>query len=124
VRFSSAASTVSTNATMSDLPGPGRAIGSLYSRGGRALERMLSNIAHNWGFGPHAAYLRMMGIVENACLDADDYGYGGDIGWGMSRSRGYLGQLGKSWDALVRYTWCVWVRNMNYGFSLMMSPST
>ncbi|KLO03872.1 hypothetical protein SCHPADRAFT_897482, partial [Schizopora paradoxa] len=37
-------STVSTNYTMSNLPGPGRLLGNFYSRAGRTLERRLGRI--------------------------------------------------------------------------------
>ena len=36
----------STNMTMSNLPGPGRLLGKLYSRAGRLLEYTILNIAH------------------------------------------------------------------------------
>ncbi|KLO10513.1 hypothetical protein SCHPADRAFT_515176 [Schizopora paradoxa] len=39
-------STVSTNYTMSNLPGPGRLIGNFYSRAGRTLERRLGRIVN------------------------------------------------------------------------------
>lgn len=44
--------TESTNATASDLPGPGRILGNLYSRGGRPLERALGRLAHRIGLLP------------------------------------------------------------------------
>lgn len=44
--------TESTNATASDLPGPGRILGNLYSRGGRPLERALGRLAHRVGLLP------------------------------------------------------------------------
>jgi hypothetical protein len=45
--------------TMSDLPGPGRGIGKLYSRGGRRLEKCISRVAHKLGYGPLAIAKRM-----------------------------------------------------------------
>jgi hypothetical protein len=51
-------------ATASNLPGPGRGLGKLYSRGGRILERSISLIAHRLGFGPYAVSLRMIGPVS------------------------------------------------------------
>ncbi|KLO10519.1 hypothetical protein SCHPADRAFT_906835 [Schizopora paradoxa] len=39
-------STVSTNYTMSNLPGPGRLLGNFYSRAGRALEKRLGRIVN------------------------------------------------------------------------------
>lgn len=46
--------TESTNATASDLPGPGRILGNLYSRGGRPLERALGRFAHRVGLFPRS----------------------------------------------------------------------
>lgn len=46
-------------ATMSDLPGAGRALGKLYSRGGKILEHAISRLAHRLGYGPFAAFERM-----------------------------------------------------------------
>lgn len=39
---SSFVSTFSTNMTMSNLPGPGRALGKLYSKAGRSLEKVMA----------------------------------------------------------------------------------
>ena len=49
---------------MSDLPGPGRAVGKLYSRAGRILELCIYRFAHRCGFGPHAVYERFWAVVE------------------------------------------------------------
>jgi hypothetical protein len=62
-RRSSCAVSISSTATASDLPGPGRGIGKLYSKGGRILERAISAIAHNLGFGPYAVSHRIMGLI-------------------------------------------------------------
>jgi hypothetical protein len=59
---------ISSTATTSDLPGPGRGIGKLYSRGGRILERSISLIAHKLGFGPYAVALRMMKLFPGFWL--------------------------------------------------------
>ena len=39
---------------MSDLPGPGRGIGKLFSRAGKILELCIYQFAHRCGYGPHA----------------------------------------------------------------------
>ncbi|KLO10495.1 hypothetical protein SCHPADRAFT_999519 [Schizopora paradoxa] len=39
-------STISTNYTMSNLPGPGRLLGNFYSRAGRTLEKHLGRVVH------------------------------------------------------------------------------
>lgn len=49
--------------TASDLPGPGRALGNLYSRSGRILERAIAIMAHRLGFGPHAVSIRLTALV-------------------------------------------------------------
>ena len=43
---------------MSDLPGPGRGLGKLYSRAGKILELCIFRFAHRCGYGPHAVYER------------------------------------------------------------------
>ena len=53
----------STNATMSDLPGPGRGIGRLYSRAGKILELCIYRFAHRCGYGPHAVYERFYALM-------------------------------------------------------------
>lgn len=45
----------STNRTESDLPGPGRLLGKLYSSLGRRLERGINAIAVRRGYGPLSA---------------------------------------------------------------------
>ncbi|KLO14315.1 hypothetical protein SCHPADRAFT_939614 [Schizopora paradoxa] len=47
-------STISTNQTMSDLEGPGRILGNLYSRAGLLLERGLGRLAVRAGIGSYA----------------------------------------------------------------------
>ena len=51
--------TLSTNATQSDLAGPGRLLGKLYGVGGRALESPLSVAAQRVGLGPDACMRRI-----------------------------------------------------------------
>ena len=46
----------STNYTMSNLVGPGRVLGNLYSSLGRRLERYIGASAHKAGYGPSATY--------------------------------------------------------------------
>jgi hypothetical protein len=53
------ATSISTNATESDRPGPGRTLGNLYSRGGRLLERCIASLAYKCGYGPVAAHERL-----------------------------------------------------------------
>jgi hypothetical protein len=59
---SNAVSILST-ATASNLPGPGRFIGNLYSRGDRILERSMSLIAHKLRYGPYAVSFRMHRLI-------------------------------------------------------------
>ncbi|KLO14325.1 hypothetical protein SCHPADRAFT_318869 [Schizopora paradoxa] len=47
-------STYSTNYTMSNLVGPGRLLGNLYSKAGSSLERRLGKLAYRAGIGGHA----------------------------------------------------------------------
>jgi len=47
-------SVISSNATMSDLPGPGRTLGYAFSRFGRALENMMNDWANRRGLDPNA----------------------------------------------------------------------
>ena len=49
----------SSNDTASNLPGPGRMLGLLYSRWGRALEGAIGQVAHKSGFGPKAVASRI-----------------------------------------------------------------
>ena len=52
----SSSSLYSTNYTMSNLVGPGRVLGNLYSSLGRRLERSIGVSAHKAGYGPSATY--------------------------------------------------------------------
>ena len=63
------AQSFSTTSTRSDLVGPGRALGVLYSKAGRILERTANSLAHKMGFGPYAIYLRILDSTEfwSAC---------------------------------------------------------
>ena len=54
---------ISSTATMSDLPGPGRSLDKLYSRAGRILELCIYRFAHRCGYGPHAVYGRFCTLV-------------------------------------------------------------
>lgn len=49
----------STNDTASNLPGPGRVLGNVYSSAGRRLERAVGVVAHKAGFGPNATYKKI-----------------------------------------------------------------
>ena len=49
---------------MSDLPGPGRGLGKLYSRAGKILELCIYRFAHKCGYGPHAVYERFWAVAE------------------------------------------------------------
>ena len=51
--------TDSSDMTCSNLPGPGRGIGKLYSKAGKALERLISRAAHKLGYGPEAIARRI-----------------------------------------------------------------
>lgn len=51
---------ISTNATAPNLPGPGRTIGLFYEFSGRLLERTLNVRAEKWGLGPQAAAMRII----------------------------------------------------------------
>ncbi|KAI5121785.1 hypothetical protein M0805_009777 [Coniferiporia weirii] len=52
-------STVSSDETATNLPGPGRLLGKLYSKGGRILENRLNKIANEAGRGPDACAARI-----------------------------------------------------------------
>lgn len=47
-------STFSTNYTMSNLPGPGRLLGNIFSKAGSSLEHGLGKIAYRAGVGAYA----------------------------------------------------------------------
>lgn len=79
------ASTMSTNMTMSNLPGPGRTLGKLYSSAGRSLEKSFGRLAHAAGYGPFAASQRLVALCgqpsgqplwlswEHISVGKDDY---------------------------------------------------
>lgn len=57
--LSSGEFSMSTNYTMSNLPGTGRILDKLYRTGGRKLERLLGRLAQRAGYGPVAVSLRI-----------------------------------------------------------------
>ena len=59
----------SRNETESDLPGPGRLLGKVFSSVGRLLERSLSSVAEQKGYGPKAIALE---IRDKEILRADN----------------------------------------------------
>jgi hypothetical protein len=68
--------TLSTNATLPNLPGAGRFLGNVYDSSGRALEKGLNALATQAGLGPDACMLRIKaemreeGFIESAQLAA------------------------------------------------------
>ena len=54
----------STNATESDLPGPGRTLGKVYKNIGRRLEEFLNDLAERKGLGPSAVAIRIKNRVD------------------------------------------------------------
>ena len=65
----SSSSLYSTNYTMSNLVGPGRVLGNLYSSLGRRLERSIGASAHKAGFEPSTAYKKIQDCCETAWSD-------------------------------------------------------
>ena len=59
----------STNDTASNLPGPGRLLGNVYSYAGRRLERAVGIVAHKSGFGPNATYQKMQELMQAGWKD-------------------------------------------------------
>lgn len=57
--LSSGGFSMSTNFTMSNLPGTGRILDKLYRAGGRKLERLLGGLAQRAGYGPVAVSKRI-----------------------------------------------------------------
>lgn len=55
----SSASSIATDATDDNLPGPGRVLGHLFNHFGRKLEGLISRYAIKRGLGPDAAYDRI-----------------------------------------------------------------
>ena len=60
----------STTETASNRTGAGRALGNLYSRGGRSLEAAIGRVAHKLGFGPSAVALRVKKKIMSHGLDS------------------------------------------------------
>ncbi|KAH8113633.1 hypothetical protein DFH11DRAFT_1510213, partial [Phellopilus nigrolimitatus] len=60
VEASLSESSISTNATADDLPGPGRLLGNLYMFFGRRLEAAASRFAEKRGYGPDASRKRLV----------------------------------------------------------------
>lgn len=56
---------MSTNYTMSNLPGTGRILDKLYRAGGRKVERCLGRLAQRAGYGPDAVSLRIRQIARD-----------------------------------------------------------
>lgn len=82
-REGSVCSVSSTNETASDLPGPDRLLGNLYSFGGRHLEALIGKIAEKMGYGPRVVAQRTQRDVhiikasERASRHIDRYPEGG-----------------------------------------------
>jgi hypothetical protein len=104
-RFRSDFMSVSTNSTASNLVGAGRGIGNLYSRGGRILERAISNIAHKLGFGPYAVSLRIMSLFPEL-----DILFFARVGLLESKTKDAANGL----DRLLMYIECVSRHVVNY----------
>jgi hypothetical protein len=84
-------------ATASNLPGPGRGLGKLYSRGGRILERSISLIAHKLGFGPYAVSLRMFDLITLRGSYASEF-----------RTPELMGEnFRTAWNRMLMYIQCV-----------------
>lgn len=58
------ADTISTNATLDDLPGPGRGLDKLYQRVGRRIELTANLYADRLGFGPSAVERSILAAFE------------------------------------------------------------
>ena len=58
--------TNSLTATASDIPGPGRLLGKLYSRLGRKVERGISVVAVKMGYGPRRTAMRLRKLVQDS----------------------------------------------------------
>ena len=61
-------SIASTNATVDNLPGPGRLLGNLYSSAGRRLEDGLGRVASRMGYGPNAMSMKIQELLEDKSL--------------------------------------------------------
>lgn len=55
---------ITSTATASNRAGPGRALGNLYSRAGRILERWVASIAHDLGYGPYATEEQLLRLFD------------------------------------------------------------
>ena len=59
MQSSPSTSRFSNNRRMSSLIGTGRALGNLFNKAGRHLEKTIDAVAHKVGFGPNATYARI-----------------------------------------------------------------
>ncbi len=66
INFSSL--TLSTNETASNIAGPGRLLGNLYSRGGKVLESRINIVATLAGRGPDATCERIKATLRKGLL--------------------------------------------------------
>ena len=98
--------TLSSTATTSDRPGPGRALDKVYQGTGRELERILGNIADRAGFGPVAVKRSIDTAIEsnyNALLEVR----GVDLSsqeYEWIKLPGTEGHVLKACKKLLRYT--------------------
>jgi hypothetical protein len=64
LRRANTVESIDTEATESDLPGPGRGLDKLYQFAGRKLERTIGEMADGLGFGPAAAERKLLHAGE------------------------------------------------------------
>lgn len=69
----------SLNATLSDLPGPGRVLGNLYARCGQMMEKRLSCLAERFALGPPAVIERIEGRLYQGRLRVHDFDSDGRV---------------------------------------------
>lgn len=86
-------STWSSNYTMSNLPGPGRLLGNLYSRAGSSLERSLRKLANQTGLG---GYAKAKDVMTRSCFVIVN-----------SRPVEDPREVEKACDNILRYAGCV-----------------
>ena len=79
---------------MSDLPGPGRVIGKLYSGAGKILERCIYRFAHRCGYGPHAVYERFVAVCGSSDWIESEFSF-------PRNDRG-IAKAAIMWDALLQ----------------------